>query len=637
MKKLAVVQHLLACRKYILAALRFVPWLVVFISFQAQAKSQAEIASYIDGLMQYTIDSGQAVGATISIVKDGRILVLGGYGHADLENGQIVEPRETTFRIGSITKVLNWMAVLQLVESGRLDLDTDINNYLSGFKIDHAFADPITLRHLMTHTAGFEDDIQHLFVGGARQLGTLEGTLAKSLPRRIIAPGSEVAYSNFGTAVAGHIVANMTNQSWHDYVDTHVLAPLRMSNSSTQQPLPENLQRTRSVGYLKQGNEFVPKGFAFIPFAPAGSASATAFDMARLMVELLNPASSGVLSAKSKELMLNGAYVIDPALNAMTLGMYQMRLGQERAVGHDGSTILFNSKLILWPDHDVGLFVSFNSSSSARVPAIIANGVAELLQLKQSDDTKQVAQVILEPELYTGVYASLRRNFSNYTKLLSLQGQVTIEYDRIPDLLLVHDGSGTRKFKSVSDNVFEQLDGDARMAFRGLGTTKQTLYFNSTPMFAFDKLPSKEVALYNGIFLVAWLLCTLSVLVLWPIVAVSRRYLRDNGNIILSTIVWISGIVLLAFVVAFSLTGDGQYEFLVSGVQKVELIFWMPTLFCVLVVLQLGYLYRVWVMDLWWLSRRIHFTLMLFLNGVMAVWLWQWNLLPASVLSAISF
>ena len=95
-------------------------------------------------------------GAAVSVVKDGKLFFAKGYGYADLENDIPVDPEQTIFRIGSVGKLFTWTAVMQLVEQGKLDLDADINTYLD-FRIPDTYPQPITLKHLMTHTSGFED------------------------------------------------------------------------------------------------------------------------------------------------------------------------------------------------------------------------------------------------------------------------------------------------------------------------------------------------------------------------------------------------------------------------------------------------------------------------------------------------
>jgi len=145
-------------------------------------------------------------GGAVILVKDGEILYANGYGYADLERKISASAGKTVFRVGSISKLFTWTAVMQLVEQGRLDLNQDVNLYLSDFQIPATFAEPITLSHLMTHTAGFEDDIVNgaVFVSEA-EYQPLDEFLSRKMPARIFPPGQVVAYSNYGAALAGEL------------------------------------------------------------------------------------------------------------------------------------------------------------------------------------------------------------------------------------------------------------------------------------------------------------------------------------------------------------------------------------------------------------------------------------------------
>ena len=116
----------------------------------------AELEAFLDELLAKDMEEYHIAGAAVSVVKDGKLFFAKGYGYADLEKGIPVDPEQTIFRIGSIGKMFTWTAVMQLVEQGKLDLDADVNTYLD-FRIPDTYPQPITLKHLMTHTSGFED------------------------------------------------------------------------------------------------------------------------------------------------------------------------------------------------------------------------------------------------------------------------------------------------------------------------------------------------------------------------------------------------------------------------------------------------------------------------------------------------
>src|SRR5581483_3903114 len=164
-----------------------------------------DVSAFLDGLMPQQLAKDDIAGAVISVVKDGKVIFAKGYGYSDVKAKTPVSADNTLFRPGSISKLFTWTAVMQQVEQGKLDLDRDVNDYLD-FKIPAKFGKPITLRNIMTHTPGFEETIEELFVKDAKDLKPLGDYLKQHLPTRIYPPGSTPAYSNYATAMAGYIV-----------------------------------------------------------------------------------------------------------------------------------------------------------------------------------------------------------------------------------------------------------------------------------------------------------------------------------------------------------------------------------------------------------------------------------------------
>ncbi len=123
-----------------------------------------DVNAWLDGLMPAALATGGIAGGIVSVVKDGEVLTARGFGSSDLGaeaegTASPVDPEQTLFRPGSVSKVFTATAVMQLVEQGKVDLDTDISAYLD-FEIPREFDTPLTLRHLLTHTPGFEERIR---------------------------------------------------------------------------------------------------------------------------------------------------------------------------------------------------------------------------------------------------------------------------------------------------------------------------------------------------------------------------------------------------------------------------------------------------------------------------------------------
>ena len=110
----------------------------------------------MDDLLAFEMAEKHIPGAMVAVVQDGNLLLTKGYGYANLEGQVPVDPERTLFRVASVSKLFMWTAVMQLVEQGQLSLDTDINEYLN-FPIPASFPEPVTMRHLMSHTPGFEE------------------------------------------------------------------------------------------------------------------------------------------------------------------------------------------------------------------------------------------------------------------------------------------------------------------------------------------------------------------------------------------------------------------------------------------------------------------------------------------------
>src|SRR5690606_35310692 len=157
-----------------------------------------------------------------------------------LAEGTPVDPVATLFRPGSVSKLFTWTAVMQLVEQGKLDLDADINQYID-FEIPLYDGILVTLRQVMTHSAGFEEQFRALITADPAAITPLGEALKYWVPERIHAPGTTPAYSNYATALAGHVVERVSGESFDDYIERHIFQPLGMSNSSFRQPLPPAL------------------------------------------------------------------------------------------------------------------------------------------------------------------------------------------------------------------------------------------------------------------------------------------------------------------------------------------------------------------------------------------------------------
>src|SRR5947207_1524565 len=323
--------------------------------------SKADFETFLDALIPSQLRNRNIAGAVVSVVKDGQLLFQKGYGYADFEAKKPVLADQTLFRPGSISKLFTATAVMQLVEQGKLELDRDVNEYLD-FAIPKTYPEPVTLRQLLTHTAGFEDTLKNLFVAHESDLKLLRAYLEDQMPARIFPPGKVPSYSNYGFTLAGYIVERVSGEKFERYIDNHILMPLRMTSSTFDQPLPPQLAPQMSKAYLNASKK--PRDFEFVQAAPAGALSTTAADMTRFMLAFLQDGSVdgvAILKPETVRQMQTRQFELHPMICGLGITFMEYWLDPVRAIGHGGDTVYFHSDMILVPDAHAGYFISYNS------------------------------------------------------------------------------------------------------------------------------------------------------------------------------------------------------------------------------------------------------------------------------------
>ncbi|HVJ39153.1 MAG TPA: serine hydrolase domain-containing protein, partial [Stenotrophomonas sp.] len=397
----------------------------------APALTREDVGAWLDGFMPYALETGDIAGAVVVVVKDGQVLVQKGYGYADLAARTPVDPETTLFRPGSVSKLFTWTAVMQLVEQGKLDLDADVDQYID-FKIPARDGKPVTLRQIMTHTAGFEEQIRALIIEDPAKIVPLDQALKHWIPARIHAPGSTPAYSNYATAIAGYIVQRVSGQPFDQYIAQHIFQPLGMQHSSFSQPLQPALLEKMSKGYAK-ASEGEAKPYEFISLAPAGSLASTGADMARFMIAHLQDGAFGearILGAETARKMHSTGQASVGTLNRMMLGFYETSINGHRAIAHGGDTQWFHSDLELFLDDGVGIFVSMNSSGRDGATRYLRGELITQFADRYFPGTPakaagvSAADAKLHAQQLAGTYESSRRPETTFLSLANLLGAV---------------------------------------------------------------------------------------------------------------------------------------------------------------------------------------------------------------------
>jgi hypothetical protein len=429
---------------------------------------------------------------------------------------------------------------MQLVEQKKIDLDADLRTYLD-FELAPREGPPVTVRHLLTHTPGFEEYVRGLIVTDPADLLTLEQSLKVWTPRRVMAAGSTPAYSNYGAGLAGYVVERASGQSFDDYVESKIFTPLGMTHSTFRQPLPERFAEAMSKGYEVGSGEAKP--FELIGLSPAGSMSASGADMARFMIAHLQKGAHGATRILEEATAVQMHGTLDrqiPPLNSMALGFYQTDTNGHRIIAHGGDTQWFHSDLNLFLDDGVGIFLSVNSLGREGAAGPIrtaflsgfcdryfpASPAGEADASAEAPDAKTAAE---HAAMLAGRYNVSRRSYTTFTASINLLSQLAVAVAEdgavvIPELKDLNDQP--KKWREVAPFVWKEDGGGDRIAAKVENGRVVRFAYERYPFMLFEPVnwwsSSAWLMPLWVVGLVALLLTTLA----WPISALLRRHYR---------------------------------------------------------------------------------------------------------------
>lgn len=602
-----------------------------------------ELETFIDGLAAAGMQAHRVAGMTVSVVKDGELFFAKGYGYADLERRIPVDPEQTLFRVGSVSKLYVWTAVMQLVEQGLLDLDTDVNEYLD-FEIPATFEQPITLRHLLTHTPGFEDNSLGLFVLSEAEFTPFEDYMAQEIPTRVFPPGEISAYSNYGASLAGYIVQRVSGVPFYQYVEENIFEPLGMSHSSFRQPLPAELAGDMSVGYRFTGGEFQPGGFEYVVPYPAGSLSSTAVDQAAFMIAHLQNGQYGqarILQEATARQMHSPQYGYDERLDGWGLGFVVSSPEAQPSFGHGGDTIYFHTEMLLLPEENVGVFVSTNTDTGSLARFELLQAFRQRYFPAGDGVTQAGSAAAPDPAAVQGTYYPTRMSFTRVEKVLALVSPVNVGVTddgrlRVTGLYSTEPTYWTQ----VEPGLYAPLGGlfppETRMLIEERTVGGQTRPYLLIGSIAFARQP--WYAANSLIILILSLVTLLVGAIALPVTAgLGRRYTRLAGVSarppegwpvrLARWAGWALAALVLVFWITFTVFSGDIYN-LVFGLPPVlQGALVLPWIIAVLAPVVTALAVWLWVRRVWTLAGRIGYTL-LALAGLVQVWLLAfWNML----------
>lgn len=465
-----------------------------------------EFETFLDSYIPDHFIGYNITGMTISIVENDEMVFAKGYGSRNLyPTVKPVIANQTLFRVGSISKTFVAVAVLQLVEDGILDLDTDINNYLTMFQIPNTYQEPITLKHLLTHSAGFEEFAYNSLVPTIVYMPTLQEVVSIAIPERVHPPGIITSYSNYGLTLAGYIVQEMSGEPFEDYIENEILIPLGMNQSSFKQPLPtSDMRLNMSKGFNQYGHQ---GEFEYVTVAPAGAFSATSTDMAKFMIALLNNGTfngNRILQNETIQMMQEVHFITHPKLPGVNLGLYEMLANDEHVIGHGGDTYYFHSRMALFPERRLGIFMSYNNNGGAYAKSILYSDILNRYFPKQNKIVLPMQDYDKGLIKYNGYYCTTRRFYSDKvidTPYFYDAPNVTIkERDFLDDGFEIKSKKGylemnilgSLQFVQVEPDYFVELSGHYDYSFAFIRNEKNeitNLYINfGNPTVSYERV-----------------------------------------------------------------------------------------------------------------------------------------------------
>lgn len=413
------------------------------------------LPAFIDGVMAQQIASREVSGALVTVVHQGEVLMSRGYGFVDVENRITVDGETTLFRPGSISKMFTWIALAQLVEQGRVSLDDDVNAHID-FEIEPFDGQPITVRDLFQHTPGMSD-VSGFTTTNLEDLVDHAEWTRNNVPQRVAAPGVEVAYSNWGTSLAGYIVEQVSGEHFADYVENHIFTPLGMTSSTFREPLPDALADRIALGHDLENGRYTARSFDYYSMMmPAGSATVSGPDMARFMIAMLNNGAlegQQVFSEELVALLETNSIANAPRLPGMAHGYLVYREEGPRLIGHAGAMRDFRSNMILSPETGTGVFLSIVAAPAGR-PAQGELSAAITGRLFPQAPAPRWSEAA-EAERFEGRYLVNRRDHSRDPHPLMHAVVQAVG----PNAITITSLGQTQYFEQIESGLFEQVTG----------------------------------------------------------------------------------------------------------------------------------------------------------------------------------
>ena len=529
----------------------------------------SDLNAWIDSQFTEGMKSSNIPGASIVLMQGDSILHMNGYGLADIDTNTPVNGNSSIFCVGSVSKTFIAAAAMRLVEKGRLELDRDVNRYLTSFQLEYQFNDSITVRHLLTHTAGLDNCNMGTSVREEEDVIPLAYYLKEQMPSQIRPSGQVITYSNQGYALLGLIVEEVSGQPCYEYVREKILKPLEMHSSGFKRQA--ELKDNYVTSYWQKHGQLIPYQSDFKLNYPAGALNATASDMGHYISMFLNNGhykGRQILDSATVAKMFHTSFRhYEKAEYGRLLGFSEQGWYGLKLYGHTGTAQGFNSQLTLIPEKKIGLFISVNSGNHLTPKTklfinqftydVLAQLMPESMVEKENAKVSPAIGSVDEPlEAFTGKYRYSWYGFRTLEKLGILIGLAPeieiVKKDNTLEILQWND-----KLIPFSDLTFHSKYG-RYLAFDSNAKGKIAYFFAEA--FSYHKLKWYEPVKFQmfgiGSIILILLIYIIASAVRQLFVRNKKRHLIKGVNFSLS-----SFIVLFLLMLTYALKTVDPMEF----------------------------------------------------------------------------
>jgi CubicO group peptidase (beta-lactamase class C family) len=626
-------------------------------AYHSGPSDPAEVEAFLDAFLTEQMETYHIPGVVFTMVKDGKVFFSKGYGYAELETQTPMDPEDTVLITASLAKIFAAVGVLQLNERGVIDLHEDVRPYFKDFPLKTNFDEPLTFANLLTHTDGFEARMIGVAAQSQDDLLPLDELLETYAPIQLYPPGKYMTYGDYASNLSGYLTQEISGVPFEQYMEENILAPLGMTSSSFYQPPSDELLNREAVGYEFQNGHQEPVLNFYTRYGPSGGLRTTAADMNRFMLALLNGGEYGdarILNQSTVAALFTQQFTPEPGMSGITYEMFEHFENGQRALLRDGDGVGTRNRMVLFPDPNLGFFISYNSDDSN----LRLNIVSAFLD-QYYPDIGSITPVPLDGHLertrqFTGVYRYLQADITTFGKSMFFFSQL-IEVTATDEgyLSIVTRGmggdqssvmggfEGTSLWMEVEPLYFERVDGKGQLAFVQEKSGRIIQMITGQGYHAtFEKLPWYEAPTFQIVLIALALLLMLtfliSALIFWPLGALIRRLRKQPAQ---KPVLWgavaarlwatlVAGMLVLFLLRDFGVLYGGTLPQFVWGVttDMIESLqsMYLPAMLALALPI---FTIFAWIKGWWKVSMRVYYTLVTLAVFAGIWWAHYWNLL----------